>query len=149
MIWITRLKHDKILDTHYYMGLKSICGDGIIGNDKYAYKPSTYYGSIRCKRCTKMYKSDTISKEISNYQIKIAEIQEHFKLYFKSSLQQMILTLLSYDNRQNIILSVLFDTFAGECRSQLLECVILQMIIDEQITLEYNVIKPFVLGVQQ
>ena len=147
MIWITRLKHNKILDTHYYIGLKSICGEGIIGNEDYTYKSSTYY--TRCKYCIKMYKSNTIYKKINEYRIKIVEIQEHFKRYFESSLQQMILNLLSYDNRQNIILSVLYDTFAAECKPHILECIILQMIIDKQIILEENVIKSLVLGVQQ
>ncbi len=124
-----------------YIGLDSICGTAKIGDDIYTYKPHTQFGSTRCKVCIKMSKCTAISEKVQQYQLETADIQERLDRELKTSLQRMIFTLLTYDNTQKITLDALYETFAIECTSQVLACILPQMILNKQITIQDNVVK--------
>ena len=149
MTWITRkIKYD-ILDTHYYLGLTSLCGiTHLDERQNISYEPKIKHDASCCKTCQDMLKSKTIHNVIQQRYDKLNHTQDkerHVLVFLDDTdpLQYQLLNVLHH--RDTVLpakiseLKVAFSNFHPEIN---IEDIILPLVTSRKVTVSGDFISP-------
>ncbi len=146
MTWIARKIKYHILDTHYYLGLTSLCGTTHLDEKQnISYEPRILHSASYCKICQDMLKTKNIHKKIKLQEAKLKLCQDRLKRNLKTDikLQDMVLRYLKHpDTKTPVNISEMKKIFQDDCLVEIFEDVLVPLVISQKISIFEDGITP-------
>lgn len=146
MTWITRKEKYHYLDTHYYLGLTSLC-DIIHLDEKQniSYEPKIKQDIRYCKICQDMLKTKKTHNKIKLQEAKLKLCQDRLERNLKTDikLQDMALRYLRHpDTRIPVNVSHMQNVFVDDCLKEVFEAVLIPLLTSRKISIFEGMISP-------
>jgi len=138
-MWLARKIKYNILDTHYYLGLTSLCGTTHLDErQNISYEPRIKHDASYCKTCHDMLKSEKIHNKAKLQEVKLKLCQDRLARNLKTDikLQDMALRYLRHpDTKTPISVSHLQNVFSDDCLKEIFESVLILLLTSRKISI--------------
>lgn len=141
MTWITATLKEKS-DTHYYLGLSSLCKEASIDSES-SYTVRIKYETSYCIKCKNMLKSKKIHHTIQQRYEKLSHAQKQEKTGNRPRLEKQLLNVIHHsDTILPVKILELKETFQHFHPEINLEDIILPLVTSRKVTVSGDLISP-------
>ncbi len=145
-----RMKHVR-LDTHYYLGIASICNQARLGSgtQDITYEPHIGPRLKFCQICKRMLKTEKMCKIVAAINDRISTAQRKLNEggLPDTALQDMVMNYLCHpDTQRPVKISILQEAIRNECPNECLEYLLITLLTSGRISISDDKISPCLIG---
>lgn len=141
MTWITATLKEKS-DTHYYLGLSSLCKETSIDSES-SYTVRIKYETSYCIKCKNMLKSKKIHDTIQQRYEKLSHAQKQEKTGNRPRLEKQLLNIIHHnDTVLPVKISEIKETFNNFYPEIDIEDIILPLVTSKKVIVSGDLISP-------